>query len=118
MFDEGKASFITWLRAIAVHTCLDKIKLSAFENKTLPLNEDADQNELEVDRSLTTEKILEIVHALPRRQSVIFNLFIVEGYTHDEIGKMLNISAGNSRWYLNDAKQRVRKALTQTGYKV
>ncbi len=118
MFDVAKASFITWLRAIAVHTCLDKIKLSAFENKTLPLNEETGSSEISDETIAATENILQVVHALPRRQSAIFNLLIVEGYTHYEIGKMLHISPGNSRWYLNDAKQRVRKILTETGYKV
>lgn len=117
-FDITKASFITWLRTIAVHTCLDKMKLSAFENKTLPLDTETIKDELPAAENFTAESILQVLHTLPNRQSAIFNLFIVEGYTHDEIGKMLHISAGNSRWYLNDAKQRVRKALSQTGYKV
>ena len=118
MFDASKASFITWLRTMAVHTCIDKMKLSSFENKTLPLDEENEHGSLDIDSSITAEKILEILHALPRRQSVIFNLFIVEGYSHEEIANMLHISAGNSRWYLNDAKQRIRSVLLQTGYKV
>ena len=94
------------------------MKLQKFENKTLALNDETQSNELPDTDLFTTETILQLVHTLPERQRAIFNLFIVEGYTHDEIGAMLCISAGNSRWYLNDAKQRMKKALIQTGYRV
>ncbi len=118
LYDAAKASLITWLRTIAVHTCLDKMKLSSFENKILSLDSEAATADFTIDDTHTAENILELMDDLPKRQRAIFNLFIVEGYAHDEIGKMLGISAGNSRWYLNDAKQRIRNALTQTGYKI
>ena len=116
-FNAAEASFTTWLRTIAVRTCLDKMKPGAFEHRTLPLDTETVTDELPTE-GVITESILQVLHTLPQRQSVIFNLFIVEGYTHEEIGKMLHISAGNSRWYLNDAKQRVRKVLSGTGYKI
>jgi RNA polymerase sigma-70 factor (ECF subfamily) len=59
-----------------------------------------------------------MVNQLPRQQSVIFNLFIVEGFSHEEIGSMLGISAGNARWYLSDAKKRMRKMLNKPPYKI
>ncbi len=117
-FDSSKASLLTWLRAIAVNTCLDKLKLKLFENHHLPLTEDTVAAELVYDAEITIADLLHILSLIPQRQSVIFNLFVVEGYTHEEIGKMLNISAGNSRWYLNDAKQRIKKVMAEAGFTV
>jgi RNA polymerase sigma factor (sigma-70 family) len=117
-FDSNKASLLTWLRVIAVNTCLDKLKLKSFENHHLPLTEDTAAAELVYDAEITTADLLHILGLIPQKQSVIFNLFVVEGYSHEEIGKMLNISAGNSRWYLNDAKQRIKKLMIETGFTV
>ena len=117
-FESSKASLPTWLRAIAVNTCLDKLKLKLFGSHHLPLTENSVAAELVYDAEITIADLLHILSLIPQKQSVIFNLFVVEGYTHEEIGKMLNISAGNSRWYLNDAKQRIKKVMAEAGFTV
>lgn len=58
---------------------------------------------------LAVEDILKLLNQIPDVQRSIFNLFEIEGYTHEEIGKMLDIPESTSRTYLTRAKQRLRK---------
>jgi RNA polymerase sigma-70 factor (ECF subfamily) len=58
---------------------------------------------------LFAEDILKLLERLPEIQRIIFNLYEIEGYAHEEIGKMLNIPDSTSRTYLTRAKQRLRK---------
>lgn len=58
---------------------------------------------------LGVEDIMKLLKQLPDVQRSIFNLFEIEGYSHEEIGEMLNIPESTSRTYLTRAKQRLRK---------
>jgi RNA polymerase sigma-70 factor (ECF subfamily) len=41
----------------------------------------------------------------------VFNLFAIDGYSHNEISEMLGISEGTSAWHFSDAKRRIRESL-------
>lgn len=118
LYNPSKSAFVTWLRTLAVNTCLDKMKLNSFHFETRSLEEDIETGQVSIEDSFTSADILGMINQLPRQQSVIFNLFIVEGYSHEEIGSLLGISVGNSRWYLSDAKKRLRRIFFQPGYKI
>ncbi|MEJ0080248.1 MAG: sigma-70 family RNA polymerase sigma factor [Puia sp.] len=118
LYNPSKSAFITWLRTLAVNTCLDKMKLSSFHFEFHTLEEERETSQLSIEDSFTAADILGMINQLPPQQSVIFNLFIVEGFSHEEIASLLDISSGNSRWYLSDAKKRLRRIFTQPGYKI
>jgi len=42
---------------------------------------------------------------------MVFNLYVVEGYTHPEIAELLNISTGTSKWHLNNARKQLQNKL-------
>ena len=118
LYNPAKSVFITWLRILAVNTCLDKMKLSSFQFEVRSLDEDLETATVPVEDSFTAADILGMINQLPGQQSVIFNLFIVEGFSHEEIGALLGISSGNSRWYLSDAKKKLRRIFSQPPYKI
>lgn len=60
---------------------------------------------------LSFKEILELVHSIPDTQRIVFNLFVFEQYSHREIASALNISEGSSRWYLNDARKRLKEKI-------
>jgi RNA polymerase sigma-70 factor (ECF subfamily) len=102
-----------WIRRIVVNTCIDhcrlKTKFSAIEiseeiNDYKPLIPEA------YDR-ISSNEILEMVESLPRNTCLVFNLFVNEGYRHEEIGKMLGISEGTSKWHLNEARKLLKQKL-------
>jgi RNA polymerase sigma-70 factor (ECF subfamily) len=57
------------------------------------------------------DEILLLINQLPPLWKVVFNLNEVEGYSHEEIGKMLKIPASSSRAYLTKAKQKLRELI-------
>ncbi|MBL7943804.1 MAG: sigma-70 family RNA polymerase sigma factor, partial [Flavobacteriales bacterium] len=57
------------------------------------------------------KQLLEMIRALPDMQSTVFNLFVMENYSHLQIGEALGINAGQSKWYLHDARKMLREKI-------
>ena len=62
--------------------------------------------------SLSEEELLKLISALPDGYRIVFNLFVMEGYTHDEIASMLNIETVTSRTQLAKARKLLQKQIT------
>src|SRR5690606_29392654 len=65
-----------------------------------------------VSTRLEEQDILKLLQQLPEIQRSIFSLYEIEGYSHQEIGQMLNVPESTSRTYLTRAKGRLRKLYT------
>ncbi len=103
-------TFRSWLARIAVNTSIDMLrarKPTSFLEETSA--EDIQVHTVVMTDRLGVEDILKLLTRLPDIQRSIFNLFEIEGYSHEEIGSMLNIPESTSRTYLTRAKQRLRK---------
>lgn len=57
------------------------------------------------------EYLLDLIAQLPAGARTVFNLYVVDGYSHEDIGKMLDISPVGSRSQLSRAKKLLREAL-------
>jgi RNA polymerase sigma-70 factor (ECF subfamily) len=64
-----------------------------------------------VDRNLHYNDLLRMVQQLPQAYRTVFNLFAIEGYSHEEIGTMLNINAGTSKSNLHKARQKLKQMI-------
>jgi RNA polymerase sigma factor (sigma-70 family) len=112
-FDE-KLPFKPWLRKVIVNTAIDR------RRKNLRHLAEADLDEavfiatpaLAVS-NLNANDILTMMQLLPEVNRVVFNLYEIDGYSHEEISMMLNIAASSSRVYLGRAKERLRKMILQ-----
>jgi len=108
--DEG--SFEGWIRRIVVNTALEK-----YRNKhNLYRVDDIDQiPELDAQpdnedyAGLEAIDLLDIIRELPPKYRLVFNLFAIEGYSHKEISKMMNISEGTSKSNLSRARVILQK---------
>ena len=60
---------------------------------------------------LSFKELLGVVQTLPDTQRTVFNLFVFENFSHKEISEILNIKENNSRWHLNDARNRLKEKL-------
>jgi len=103
--------FKAWLRTIIVNTAIDrrrkdlKFQLNVeLENAMPVINANAIEN-------LNAEDILKLLKELPPLQLAIFNLYEIDGYSHDEIGQLLAIPISSSRVYLSRAKERLRNVI-------
>jgi RNA polymerase sigma-70 factor (ECF subfamily) len=64
------------------------------------------------DDSVLYKELIAMVKALPPAYRLVFNLHVIEGYSHPEIAKMLGITTGTSKSNLSKARAHLQKALT------
>lgn len=102
-------TFKSWMARITVNTSIDKLRVKK-ENYALDDMNDADLKDhaVMISSNLEVMDIMKLLNGLPVIQKSIFNLYEIEGYSHDEIGKMLNIPESTSRTYLTRAKSKLR----------
>jgi RNA polymerase sigma-70 factor (ECF subfamily) len=113
-YDSSMASLYTWIRTIIINSCLDFIKSQQTKIQYGELDQAAEMNvPPAVISKMSAMEILELVRALPPATQAVFNLFVMEGYSHAEIGKMMNISSGTSKWHLNEARKRLQRMITR-----
>ncbi len=66
------------------------------------------------DYEVENEHLNKILEKLPPATRKVFNLFALEGYSHNEISEILNISTGTSKWHLSSAKELLKKIVAGT----
>lgn len=108
-YDES-LPFKSWLAKIVVNTSIDRFRKNKkniqFDDNETFLVPDESQNIL---TQLSAEDILGLLNRLPEIQRMVFSLYEIEGYTHDEISSLLSIPENSSRVYLTRAKMRLRE---------
>ena len=65
----------------------------------------------DVYNKLSGNDIMSYVHELPKNTGVVFNLFVIDGYKHEEIARILGIAAGTSKWHLNEARRLLKEMI-------
>lgn len=110
---EFKGSLEGWVRKIIINTILDKIR----QQGKVGFTEHIDlANSLEDNTSiyhqLNAKELLKIIQELPIGYRTVFNLYAIEGYQHNEISKMLNISESTSKSQYIKAKEQLQKRIT------
>jgi len=103
--------FRSWYGRIIVNSAIDTYRKNAKHSSHLQISEieATEEQEPEIDASLTAGDILQMFSQLPEQFRVTFNLFEIEGYSHNEIGQMLGITASSSRSNLTRAKKMLRE---------
>lgn len=112
-FKEG-GDFKAWFRKIVVNTALDSKRKNLKYSNDVELEDFSQQTTYpSVIDKLSAADIMEMMKTLPHTQHTIFNLYEIDGYSHKEIGKMLNMPESSSRTYLTRAKQTLQKLITK-----
>ncbi|RYU90487.1 sigma-70 family RNA polymerase sigma factor [Mucilaginibacter terrigena] len=106
--------FKAWLGRIMVNTSIDYYRSNLKIAYTEELDKAEHINDTEyADQNLNYNDLLEMITKLPRAYRTIFNLFAIEGYTHEEIGDMLNISTGTSKSNLHKAREKLKVMIAE-----
>ncbi|MBN1951058.1 MAG: RNA polymerase sigma factor [Bacteroidales bacterium] len=102
---ESRGSFEGWIRRIMVNTALEKFRSL---HKSVSLNEEIVEYNLEMSSemndNITVKELMAMIQDLTPQYRLVFNLYAIEGYSHKEISKMLNISEGTSKSNLSRAR--------------
>ena len=108
----NKGSFEGWLKRIIINTALQKYRK---KNHLQLIKEVSDTEEVvEVDfedTHLDIGFLLKLVQELPDKYRLVFNLYVLDSYSHKEISKMLNISEGTSKSNLSRARKKLKEKL-------
>jgi len=115
---KGDVTFGAWLKRIVINTCLDAIKARKMEqvsiNDVLTLA-DAEDDWMVAD-SMTAQEVVSAISNLKPPYDVVSQLFLLEGYDHQEISEILSISETASRTYLHRAKKKLQEKLKHLRY--
>ncbi len=102
--------FKNWLRKIITNTAIDSIRKNLKHSRHLEINEDTcniTDNYTIID-NLSYHDILKLLDQLPQQHRVVFNLYEIQGYKHEEIALQLKIAISTSRVFLTRAKRELR----------
>lgn len=110
-FDLSKP-FKPWLRKVLINTAINHYHKKQREVKVEEMQKA--KNELDSERILSGisyQEVVGLLHKLPPAYRTVFNLYVIEGYTHEEIANMLNIAPGTSKSNLFKAKEQLKLIL-------
>ena len=109
---EGKGSFEGWMKRITVNTVLQKYR----KKKVFDISNEAQIEDAEVEieqEGVPLDFLLQIVQELPDRYRLVFNLYVLDGYSHKEIAEMLSISDGTSKSNLARARMILKRKVEE-----
>ena len=110
---KNEGEFMAWIRRIVVNVCIDHCRLKS-KFRAVDIH-DSSEYVLpvlpEIYNKLSGNEIMKLVNQLPKNTGLVFNLFVVEGFKHEEIAGILGISSGTSKWHLNEARRLLKEKI-------
>lgn len=108
-----QGSFEGWMKRIMINLSLEKLRKNTFpESENIEGYAALSDEEEKVDLEFEYEILLEFIQGLPHQYRQVFNLYVMENYTHQEIASLLNISVGTSKSNLSRARNILKQKLT------
>ena len=114
----GEVTFGAWLKRIVINRCLDwlkkrKLKIVSIDEHNRQIS---DEDDWEVEDGITIDQIKDAINQLPDKYKIVVTLFLLEGYDHQEISEILNITEVASRSHLHRGKNKLKEQLKQYNY--
>lgn len=105
-----------WIKRITVNKCINEINRRKISLDFVEEVPDIIEHEEEEMAGITVEKVKNAMEKLPDGSRIIFSLYLLEGYDHEEIGQIMNISPSTSKTQYMRARLKVKDILTTQGY--
>lgn len=107
-----KGSFDGWIKRVMINNILQQYRNQTFLSL---VNEDiAEDYEVEIeDDNISMDYLLKIIQELPDRYRLVFNLYIIDGFSHADIAEMLTINIGTSKSNLARARMILKEKIEQ-----
>lgn len=126
---ENRGSLEGWIRRIFVHTCINILKKNKRFNESVDLIHatSLQTREESIPSIIQAKEVVECIRMLPVGYRTVLNLYAIEGFSHKEVGQMLEIEESTSRSQYTRAKAMLEELLvrkkiiykpTETNYKV
>ena len=108
-------NFEAWSRTVTIRTVINDLKKNKTYKDTIVKTDSEDNftqsknfNTNSLNEQLDVESLLYLLHQLPEREKQVLNLYAIDGYNHREIGEILDIPEGTSKWLLSEARKRMK----------
>ena len=106
-----QGSFEGWLRKIIFHAVSDYVKQHTQYNSKIMLVEKDQYIHKDHADKMYYDQLLQLVNTLPDATKAVFNMYVMDGFSHKEIAKMLNISEGTSKWHLSEGRKVLKEKI-------
>jgi RNA polymerase sigma factor (sigma-70 family) len=109
-------SFITWSRTIVTRTVIDELRKNKKYKDSIWITDDLenlDREEDDQDEYIIIDKneIVAAMDKLPNATKNVVKMFFLDGYNHQDISDILNISTETSKWHLKTGKKKLKELL-------
>ena len=106
-----KGSFEGWVRRIIYHSIFDYIRTTTkYREKVVFEEKEQAIPELAVDK-MQYDEIMKMIRELPETTRNVFNMYILEGFTHRDISEKLGISEGTSKWHVHQGRKILKEQI-------
>ena len=118
----SKGNLESWIRRIVVNTSIDFLRerkkystmfLAVDDIGTFPETVEFEAEESELLMRIPPEEFLKLIQELPPASRSVFNLFVIDEYSHKEISSLLGINEGTSKWHVHEARKKLKQLITE-----
>jgi RNA polymerase sigma-70 factor (ECF subfamily) len=115
---ENTGSFEAWLKKVMCNAALDYRRkydhgVSFVDIDEVPDGQMTDHHLNEAISKISSHELVSLIQLLPPTTRTVFNMFVFEGYSHNEISQQLNISVNTSAWHVNSARNQLKTAISK-----
>ncbi len=105
-------SFEGWMRKIMFHCVVDHFRAKK-NPRFIEIEEIRQMLDNNTGNQIDFDDLIQDINGLPEVHKNVFNMFAIEGYSHQEIAQKIGITEGTSKWYLNQARTLLKEKIAQ-----
>ncbi len=110
-FDELKGAFEAWAKRVTINVCLADIRKNTLYAVNITKAEDVESEDVSVLSNISLQEMLALIQQLPFGYKTVFNMYVIDGYSHKEIAEELDISISTSKSQLMKARKLLQKKI-------
>mmetsp|Transcript_15566 Transcript_15566/g.18094 ORF Transcript_15566/g.18094 Transcript_15566/m.18094 type:complete len:186 (-) Transcript_15566:1461-2018(-) len=115
---KNEVAFGAWLKRIVINQSIDHLKKKKLE--LVSINEEittkVEDDNWQIESHISVDMIIEKINALKEKYRLVLSLYLLEGYDHQEISQVLNITENTSRTHLLRGKKILKEQLKNSNY--
>lgn len=116
-FDHS-GSFKAWVSKITLRSIIDEFRsqqkhyqVNVYQGQSITENAWPQGEVNHILEDIDADHLMKMIQQLSPMDNQVFNMFAIDGYSHKEIGAMLNISEGTSKWHVFEARKKLRESI-------
>lgn len=119
-YDAKKGNFLGWSKRVVINTCLMKLRKFSFSDTIDEMVEMASSFAIQpvAYDNIGLKELTALIQKLPKGYRTVFNMFVIDGFTHQEISDQMGISVGTSKSQLLRAKKALQNSIHNVNLKI